>query len=102
MTAATVAGRAAAGRARNAAAAAAAGAAATNTQPADAPAAPPRPSFPSPRRPHQLAGNAAGFILGLTLWGWVIMPLLTGGPSRVKQVLLAKFVNKTPDRTWLP
>jgi len=49
--------------------------------------------------------TAGGFILGLLLWGWVILPFVTGDPggvAGVKKVWMAKFLNKTPDGTWLP
>ena len=39
--------------------------------------------------------DGAGFILALLLWGWVALPLLSGGPAAVKAMLLAKFLNKT-------
>jgi hypothetical protein len=49
------------------------------------------------------AGNEmAGFVLGLFLWGWVILPFLKDGVSGVKAVMTAKFLNKTPDGKWLP
>lgn len=60
----------------------------------------PRPLFPAPTQ--RLGTQAAGLILGLGLWAWVIMPLITGGPSKVNAMLRAKFLNQTPDGTWLP
>jgi hypothetical protein len=46
--------------------------------------------------------GGAGVLLGLLLWGWVVMPFLRGGQTEVKKVLMAKFLNKTPDGRWLP
>jgi hypothetical protein len=46
--------------------------------------------------------TGAGFILGLLAWGWIGVPFLRGGPKEVKKVLLAKFLNKTPDGKFLP
>ena len=68
---------------------------------------PPRPGPPTDRpgwRP-TLGGGAqagAGFLLGLFVWGWIIMPLINGGPTRVRDTLRAKFLNKGPDGSWLP
>lgn len=47
-------------------------------------------------------GNVGGFILGLLVYGWVALPLLTGGPTAVKNVWRAKFFNKGPKGEWLP
>jgi hypothetical protein len=72
------------------------------TTPAPAPRQPiPRPP-PLPYESQVLLNTTAGFLLALVVWGWVIMPFLTGGPAGVKKVLLAKFINKTPDGRWLP
>lgn len=46
--------------------------------------------------------DGAGFILGLLVWGWLVLPFITHGPSGVKAVLMAKFLNKAPDGSWLP
>lgn len=70
-------------------------AAAGNPRPA--PAAEP---FPADTR--RVADQGAGVILGVLLWGWVILPLLKGGPTEVKNVIRAKFVNKAKDGSWLP
>jgi hypothetical protein len=52
------------------------------------------------------AGSAvdtgAGFVLGLLFWGWVGLPFLRGGPAEVKKTLMAKWLNKAPDGSWLP
>jgi hypothetical protein len=64
-----------------------------------------RGESPSSVRLPASAGSAvesgAGFVLGLIAWGWVVMPLLTGGVGGMKKVLMAKFFNKAPDGTWL-
>lgn len=49
-----------------------------------------------------LAGDGAGWVLGLLLWGWVAVPFVKGGPAQVKKVWMAKFLNKAPDGSWLP
>lgn len=38
--------------------------------------------------------DGSGLILGLLVWGWVIVPYLKGGKAGVKNVLTAKFFNK--------
>jgi hypothetical protein len=55
--------------------------------------------MPSPGSRTEAAG---GFVLGLLFWGWVALPYLKGGLPEVKKTLLAKFVNKAPDGSWLP
>jgi len=45
--------------------------------------------------------DGAGFILALLLWGWVALPLLSGGPAAVKAMLLAKFVLDWHWSWWL-
>lgn len=49
-----------------------------------------------------MGNEAAGFVLGLMLWGWVVRPYLNGGLNGVKTVLMAKFFNKKLDGTELP
>lgn len=49
-----------------------------------------------------VANDGAGFVLGLLLWGWIILPFLKGGSGQVKQVLKAKFLNQAADGSWLP
>jgi len=39
--------------------------------------------------------DAGGFVLAVMVWGWVILPFLQGGPGRVRDVLEAKFLNKS-------
>jgi hypothetical protein len=46
--------------------------------------------------------SGAGFVLGLLVWGWVVLPFLAGGPAAVRNTLRAKFFNKAPDGSWLP
>jgi hypothetical protein len=58
-------------------------------------------SWSAPAAP--AAVNAgAGWVLGLLLWGWVVLPFVKGGPAGVKAVFLAKFLNKAPDGSRLP
>lgn len=63
-----------------------------------------KPSESSGRsRSAPAAVNAgAGWVLGLLLWGWIILPFVKGGPAGVKNVFLAKFLNKAPDGSRLP
>lgn len=46
--------------------------------------------------------DAAGLVLGLLFWAWVALPLIQGGPQRVRDVIRAKFTNRGPDGEWLP
>jgi hypothetical protein len=58
-------------------------------------------SWSAPTAP--AAVNAgAGWVLGLLLWGWVVLPFVKGGPAGVKAVFLSKFLNKAPDGSRLP
>jgi hypothetical protein len=41
-------------------------------------------------------------IVALFAWGWIGMPLLSGGPTAVRNTLRAKFFNKAADGSWLP
>lgn len=58
------------------------------------------------RMPKPSKGGAtqagAGYVLGLLVWGWVILPFMQKGPKGVKAVLMAKFLNKAPDGSALP
>jgi len=76
--------------------------------PAHVPTAPPRPAATRPAPASPGAGpslpqismpapvqTGSGFLLGLTLWGWVVLPYLRGGSSEVRKTLAAKFFNKT-------
>ncbi|HEX6869895.1 MAG TPA: hypothetical protein VF163_02250 [Micromonosporaceae bacterium] len=49
-----------------------------------------------------VVNSAAGVVLAALVWGWVVLPLVTGGPAKVKAVLRAKFVNRGPGGEWLP
>ena len=65
------------------------------------PAPSPRRSLPSlGGKPN--TGDASGFLLGLLVWGWVVLPYLKGGTPRVKAVLMAKFLNRAADGSDLP
>ena len=41
--------------------------------------------------------EAAGFVLGVFVWCWVVLPFLDGGPTAVKNTLRAKFINEGAD-----
>lgn len=43
------------------------------------------------------ADTGAGFLLGVFVWAWVVLPLLRGGPAEVRKMLRAKFLNKGSD-----
>jgi len=47
-------------------------------------------------------GDAGGAVLALVFWSWIVLPILQGGPDRMKNVLRAKFLNKGPKGEWLP
>lgn len=49
-----------------------------------------------------VGNQAAGFVLGLLVWGWLVRPFLSGGVAGVKAVMMAKFFNKKPDGTEIP
>lgn len=49
-----------------------------------------------------MGNEAAGFVLGLLVWGWFVRPFLSGGAQGVKAMLMAKFFNKKLDGTELP
>ena len=50
----------------------------------------------------RLAGAGAGWVLGVLLWGWVVLPFVKGGPAQVGKTLRAKFLNQAPDGSQLP
>lgn len=50
----------------------------------------------------KLAGAGAGWVLGVLLWGWVVLPFVKGGPVAVGKTLRAKFLNQAPDGSQLP
>lgn len=58
-------------------------------------------SWSAPSAPAAV-NTGAGWVLGLLLWGWVILPFVKGGPAGVKNTFLAKFFNKAPDGSRLP
>jgi hypothetical protein len=60
-----------------------------------------RPPAAPRSRAGRVVDNGAGFLLGLLVWGWVIMPLIHGGPKGVRDMIRAKFLNKGPDGSWL-
>lgn len=89
---------------------------ASSGQPAPPAPAPP----PAPQRPAQGSASPAGaaggggpvsaprwadtgaeVILGVLVWGLVVLPFLRGGPAEVKKMLLAKFFNMKPDGGYL-
>jgi hypothetical protein len=49
-----------------------------------------------------IAGDGAGYLLGLVLWAGVALPFIHGGPAGVKAWWLAKFLNHAPDGSDLP
>uniref|UniRef100_UPI003B3AE343 hypothetical protein n=1 Tax=Micromonospora sp. TaxID=1876 RepID=UPI003B3AE343 len=57
---------------------------------------------PAARRTPAVVQDGAGWVLGLLLWGYVVLPFIRGGPDRVAAVLRAKFLNQAPDGTELP
>jgi hypothetical protein len=48
------------------------------------------------------AADAGGAVLALVFWSWIVLPILQGGPDKMKNVLRAKFLNKGPKGEWLP
>lgn len=76
-----------------------------------APAAPPAESAaqqqpaetkPAPAPASSGGGSAGPFILGVLAYAWVVLPLIQGGPSRVKDVWRAKWLNRGPKGQVLP
>lgn len=49
-----------------------------------------------------VTGAGAGWVLGVLLWGWVVLPFVKGGPAGVKATLRAKFLNQAKDGSPLP
>lgn len=41
--------------------------------------------------------EAAGFVLGVFVWCWVVLPFMSGGVKGAKNTLRAKFVNEGAD-----
>lgn len=56
----------------------------------------------SSMRSSGIGQDGAGWVLGLLFWGWVALPFIQGGPSKVKAVLMAKFLNRAADGSDLP
>jgi hypothetical protein len=54
----------------------------------------PRRSLPNPGG---AVREGSWVVLGFLGWVWVALPFIKGGPSRVGQVLAAKFINRTPE-----
>lgn len=46
--------------------------------------------------------DGSGFALALLVGGWVVLPLLQGGPAAMRNLWRAKFFNKGPDGQALP
>jgi hypothetical protein len=73
---------------------------------AGAPAQPERTGASTPRSIAQPSGGPAAqgswFLLGLLLWGWVVLPFLKGGMGEMRAVLRAKFFNRDKKGGWLP
>jgi hypothetical protein len=77
--------------------------------PAVAPAAPAEEPAPAeeqapdlgPRRslpnPGGVVREGSWVVLGFLGWVWVALPFIKSGPGGVRDVLLAKFVNRTPE-----
>ena len=47
-------------------------------------------------------GDIAAYLLAFMAWVWVGAPLLRGGPTEVRKVWYAKWLNRTPDGKALP
>lgn len=67
----------------------------------------PEQENPAPNRgagwsPPRVVDDAAGFLLGLLVWGWIVLPFIQGGPAKVGAVWRAKFLNQAPDGSPLP
>lgn len=84
------------------AAAAAVPAAAPRPAPAARPPAPKRSTGSSGSTASAVVDGGAGLVLGVLVWVWVVLPFLKGGPTQVKDVLRAKFLNRSADGEWLP
>lgn len=76
------------------------------SEPATPPASSPKET-PSSSSDSRFGGkfgvsDAGGAVLALVFWSWVVLPILQGGPERMKNTLRAKFFNKGPKGEWLP
>lgn len=47
------------------------------------------------------AGDLSGALFAVIAWSWIVLPLVQGGPSKVRDVWRAKWLNKGPDGKWL-
>lgn len=63
---------------------------------------PPRARTRGGGRAGSVVDDGAGWVLGLLIWGWVVLPFIKGGPNQVKKTLMAKFFNKAADGSELP
>lgn len=48
------------------------------------------------------SSDVAGFFLAALFWGWIALPFLRSGPTGVRDMLRAKFLNKGPGGEALP
>jgi hypothetical protein len=64
--------------------------------------APARPASRSGGPAGRVVDGGAGWVLGLIIWGGVVLPFIKHGPDGVKAWWLAKFLNKAPDGSELP
>lgn len=60
------------------------------------------PDEPRARRVPAPVSTGAGWLLGLVLYGWVALPFFKGGPTGVKNLWRAKFLNQAADGSELP
>jgi hypothetical protein len=56
----------------------------------------------APGAGRQAVSSGAGWLLGLLAWAWIGLPFVKGGPTAVKNVWKAKFLNKAADGSELP
>lgn len=43
------------------------------------------------------SGDLSGALFAVIAWSWIVLPLVQGGPGRVRDVWRAKWLNKGPD-----
>lgn len=43
------------------------------------------------------SGDLSGALFAVIAWSWIVLPLVQGGPARVRDVWRAKWLNKGPD-----
>lgn len=63
---------------------------------------PPAPRSAPSRGGGGVVDDGATVILVLITWAYFVLPFIVGGKSRVKAVLMAKFLNRAPDGSFLP